>query len=587
MAKGQRALLPPEDEAQLKQLAETGSAALQQRAQAVLAWHEGLTANETAKRTRLTVNQVQYLWTKYRRKGLDLFLIETEETPPVSKPGTAPPAPPAVDNTITIEALCSDYKVDLSHARHVGALSQQIFDATINIHRLPQDTRPLLEAAALVHNVAYEIDPPNHHLRGRDIVMQHPLRGFSDDERRVLACTTSFHRKRVRPEAEPVYMELPADLKRDALVLSAILRIGDGLDHSLSQTTHIVSIETTPDEVLITVEGPHAAEDAEQSQKKADLWGQIFPLRMRVTPAEQAAPAEVPLRELKAIPTVNPTMSVTRVGRAFALNTLDRINTLVKSIRNGDYSVLPALAREASRLCESINLADTKDFRKESKAFAGAVDEARIKFSLAERAAALAEEGGDYASLISQRTVAWIADAQAAAKAIDVTRYNKMAEELRIALTEDPDPNEKALVSFHVGPILWGQLAALRSTMEHGTSVMEALEIVRRLQDHLMAFHDLLGSEVAQVLDIINPLEGYLNAINTTQEVIARLEPPPEKKGRGRKKAAPPPADPALEAVRNAQISILNNLADDLQSVWGSVSSPVFRRAFALAIAQP
>jgi hypothetical protein len=593
MAKGQRALLPPEDEEQLKQLSATGSDALRQRAQAILAWHEGLTANETAKRTRLSVNQVQYLWTKYRRKGLELFLSETEatltgEATKVAPVVTAPPVPEPVDNTITIEALCADYKVDLPHARHVGALSQQIFDATQNIHRLPQNLRPLLDAAAMVHNIAYDIDPPNHHLRGRDIVLAQPIRGFSDDERRILACTTSFHRKKVRPQAEPVYAELPEELKRDALVLAAIMRIGDGLDHSQTQTTRITNVEVTPGEVNIVVEGPHAASDADQSQKKSDLWAQIFPIRMRVGPAPSTEPTAMPLRELKATPTVNSTMSVTRVGRTFAMHTLNRIDVMVKALRSNDFSVLPTLSREASRLGEALTLADTKDFRKEAKTFANAVDDALIKFMLAERAAAIADEGGEYASLISQRAVGWIAEARAAVRAIDVARFQKMAEELRIALVEDPDPNEKALVSFHVGPILWSQLAALRTTMEHGTSVVEALELVRRLQDHLAAFDDLLGPEVSQVLDIINPLEGYLNAIHTTQEVMVRLEPAPEKKPRGRsKKTAPPPVDLALETVRNAQVAALEALADDLPAVWGSVSSSVFRRAFALAIAQP
>jgi hypothetical protein len=86
----------------------------------------------------------------------------------------------------------------------------------------------------------------------------------------------------------------------------------------------------------------------------------------------------------------------------------------------------------------------------------------------------------------------------------------------------------------------------------------------------------------------LEPLESYLGVIQTTQQVITRLEPQPEKKPRGRrtkKEAAPPPVDTALEAMRGSQLTILESLADELPAVWNSVGSPVFRRAFSLAIA--
>ncbi|MFN7210718.1 MAG: hypothetical protein ACK4P1_10055, partial [Aggregatilineales bacterium] len=56
---------------------------------------------------------------------------------------------------------------------------------------------------------------------------------------------------------------------------------------------------------------------------------------------------------------------------------------------------------------------------------------------------------------------------------------------------------------------------------------------------------------------------------------------------RGRKKSAPPPSDAAIEVLRASQQELIEMLADSLSSVWSSVNSPIFRRAFALAIAAP
>lgn len=584
MVKAQRALLPPEDEERLRQLLETGSDTLRQRAQAILAWHEGASASDTARRTRLSANQVQYLWRIYKQKGLDLFMVDTEPTAGTAQAEAqpAPAAEPEAPGTRTLEAMCAEYGVDLAHARHVGALAAQLFDATQNVHRLPQNVRPLLEAAALVHNVAYEIDQPNHHLRGRDIVMAQPIRGFTDDERRILACTTSFHRKKVRPEAEPVYLELPEELRRDALALSALLRVADGLDNSQTQSTQITDVQMTADEVLILVDGPNAQTDAEQAQKKADMWAQVFPVRARITRVSQEAPAPAaPI--LKAAPTLNSTMSVTRASRAFALHTLERIEALTAQLGRSDATVLPVLARESARLAELVGLAEAKEFRKETRWWATTVEGLRIQFALADRAHILADEGAEFARAIAEKAIAWKNEAQQAVQALDLARFRKMADELRAVLVGDIDPNENQYIAYHIGTILWEDLTNLRGVMEHGTNVSEAMDSARRLQDHLAAFRNLLGPEIGQVMDILSPLENYLTAIATTQAVLAQLEVKPARRGR---RAAVVP-DLALEAMRSVQMGGLEMLADDLPSVWAGVNSPVFRRAFALAIAAP
>lgn len=604
MTKGQRALLPPEDEQKLQQIAAGGPESLRQRAKVILAWHEGLSVPETASRTKLSENQIRYMLRLYKQKGLDLFMVDT--SPVAAAPTSEPPVEqePEIPGAITIESLCAEYNVDMKHARHVATQARRLFDATMNVHRLPHPSRALLEAAALVHNLAYEIDQPNHHLRGRDIILERAIKGLTEDERRILACTTAFHRKKVRADREPTYNALSEESQYDALALSALLRVADGLDNSQTQTTEVTQVQVTPQEVVVSVEGPCATSDGTQSQKKADLWHEVFTTRFRITvPAAQpkelpAVPSISPAPVVLSLPDLSPklesSMSIARAGRSFALHTLDRIDVLLTHIKAGDLSALPALVREASRLNSAISLADARDFRKETQWLLSTMEAARLTAAMAERAAAYADETQDVhssagenelAAAVSDRSLAWEAQARTMLESFDSKRYAKLVQELRLALTEDVDPNEKALVGFHVGPMLWDQLATVRHVMEHGNNVDDALNAVRTFQDHLVAFRDLLGHEAGQVLDMIASFEAYLSALQTTYNLYTSLEPPqPVKKGR---KTITPPPEPALAALRAAQSEALDQLADGLPSAWAAVNNPVFRRAFALAVAAP
>src|SRR5438874_7903660 len=149
MVKAQRILLPPDDEEHLRQLAATGPDRVKQRAQVILDWQEGLTAAEIARHVGLSENQIRYLLRLFRQKGLDLFMID--DSPPVQvEAGPEAPvqveAEPEAPGVVTLDALATEYNVNVAHARHIAALAVTLFEATANIHRLPATMRPLLEA---------------------------------------------------------------------------------------------------------------------------------------------------------------------------------------------------------------------------------------------------------------------------------------------------------------------------------------------------------------------------------------------------------------------------------------------------------
>lgn len=190
---------------------------------------------------------------------------------------------PAQENVDTPESLAARYGFDLAHTRHVAVLALQIFDATRDKHGLNARAKRLLELGALLHDIAFAIDEANHHTLGRDIVLASSLQSVTPVERAVIALMAAFHRADIHPQDEPVYAALKPGAQRAALILSAILRVADGLDYSHTQTTKIKSVNAGE----LELRGAVCHEDAARAIRKADVWagltasGQLPALSLR------------------------------------------------------------------------------------------------------------------------------------------------------------------------------------------------------------------------------------------------------------------------------------------------------------------
>lgn len=216
----------------------------------------------------------------------------------------------------TVETLMQRYTIDAAHAQHVARLAVGLFDLFQSVHRLSTRARDLLETGALLHHVGMSVDEPAHHLAGRDIIIAAQLQGFDPAERAMLACMAAFHRKPVDAEGEPLWQALPASQREQTLILSAILRVADGLDYSQTQTTQLEGLATEDlgreiEEVHVC--GPYSHEDAARAMKKADLWNSIFP------------PLSIIARMTS--PGIAPQDSLARAGRRILHYRMDQLST--------------------------------------------------------------------------------------------------------------------------------------------------------------------------------------------------------------------------------------------------------------------
>lgn len=135
-----------------------------------------------------------------------------------------------------LATIVDKYKMDRGHSEHVAALSVRLFDLFAELHRLPLETRDLLKAAAMLHDIGKFIDYSQHHKHSLYILSNTNLPGYDNDERDIIAHTARYHRKS-NPKASHIEFQRLSGRKQEIIIkLSVLLRIADSLDRSYSSS---------------------------------------------------------------------------------------------------------------------------------------------------------------------------------------------------------------------------------------------------------------------------------------------------------------------------------------------------------------
>jgi CHAD domain-containing protein len=177
------------------------------------------------------------------------------------------PAPPRRTGRLTIDELCAAYDNEDVHTEHVTALALRLFDHTRTALDLPASGRRLLEAAARLHDIGYNVDPVHHVQTSAAIVSEEGISGFSRLECERIIQIMVRHSGKVSVSG----------ISPRVLQLAAFLRIGDGLDYSHVQTARIVSVRRAQRTIRVTVRSDAFPQCLARADHKADLWRAVFP----------------------------------------------------------------------------------------------------------------------------------------------------------------------------------------------------------------------------------------------------------------------------------------------------------------------
>ena len=298
------ALLTPQENAICVQIAKRDDIyAL--RAQGLLMLDRGSTQAEIAEDTQRTIGTVRRWQRNFNKKRLSNFpkriLIETLPASAVILPETAAEQPSlnrkrnekkAQMQTETLQKLLERYLVDQNHANAVAENALTLFDTLDEFHNLTPTRRSLLEKAALLHNIGLVSGAEKYDKKGRDILLENPPQGLNTEEQLMVSLTTYLNQKEAtyklleKRKSKKVFSKLSEKAKNEALAISALIRLADGLDYSQSQSSEIEQIREENGKVLLKISGPHATQDAANAQKKSDLWHLLFKTKLHFTSDE-------------------------------------------------------------------------------------------------------------------------------------------------------------------------------------------------------------------------------------------------------------------------------------------------------------
>jgi exopolyphosphatase/guanosine-5'-triphosphate,3'-diphosphate pyrophosphatase len=175
------------------------------------------------------------------------------------------------------------YFYDEKHAFHVAKLAMRIFDQTKKVHQCNEESRVILNVAALLHDVGYFIGVPKHHKHTYYLVSSSEIVGLNPTQIKVIANIGRYHRRAHPTENHPEYRELNSDDQKTVSRLAAILRLADALDREHNQTVRSVTVRVEKQKILLKISGRgDFLLERWSVEKKSDLYKDVFGYSVKV-----------------------------------------------------------------------------------------------------------------------------------------------------------------------------------------------------------------------------------------------------------------------------------------------------------------
>jgi exopolyphosphatase/guanosine-5'-triphosphate,3'-diphosphate pyrophosphatase len=180
-------------------------------------------------------------------------------------------------------SIARRFGVDTRHAGQVARLALELFDRTPAVHRVPPSARPLLEAAALLHDIGSAISAQAHHKHSCYLIQNADLPVLSARERDVCARIARYHR---RSHPDPAHAGMDGLTARETMLvrkLSTLLRIADALDRSHHQPVRSMAISVRPRVLSIQLRHRDPVDlELWDVDREATLFRRVFRRRLEI-----------------------------------------------------------------------------------------------------------------------------------------------------------------------------------------------------------------------------------------------------------------------------------------------------------------
>ena len=194
--------------------------------------------------------------------------------------GTGGPEKPSMDAP---RALGRRFGFDERHGAHVGALAARLFDDLAPLHRLPAFARPLLEAAAILHDIGVAVSFHRHHKHTFYLVANADMPGFSDRERLIVATVARYHRRSTPDRDRDDLSHLSNGELTLVRKLAALLRVANALDASHQQPVRELRAEHRDGAVTLRLRLRGAADlELWDADREAHFFREVFRKRVDI-----------------------------------------------------------------------------------------------------------------------------------------------------------------------------------------------------------------------------------------------------------------------------------------------------------------
>lgn len=164
------------------------------------------------------------------------------------------------------------------HTHLVTRLALRLFDETSELHHLGEVERFWLQCAGLLHDIGWVEGWKGHHKASFRIIQSTQLLPFDSKERLIIGSIARYHRKALPGLGHDHFATLEPPEQEKVRVLSALLRLADGLDGSHQSRVRDITVHINKKRILIrcAINTLTAIEEEAAATNKSDLLRLVF-----------------------------------------------------------------------------------------------------------------------------------------------------------------------------------------------------------------------------------------------------------------------------------------------------------------------
>ncbi len=171
-----------------------------------------------------------------------------------------------------------------AHAQQVERLSLLLFDGLFELHGLGEESRRLMQIAAICHDIGWLDGQRKHHKVSARLIRSAVAIPLDDRQRELVACIARYHRKALPKDDHRAFGSLQEGDRHAVEIMAGMIRLADGLDSSHRSVVESLTVDIEPTNIDIIATAHHPARDEQRGgQRKADLLARAIDRRIDVS----------------------------------------------------------------------------------------------------------------------------------------------------------------------------------------------------------------------------------------------------------------------------------------------------------------